>query len=242
MSGRPRVGLLGGTFDPIHVGHLAAARAAERALELDRVRLIPSARPPHRTDSPRASEYHRIEMIRLAVADAAGNQPARWEIADLELRRSGPSYTADTLDAMRHEGFTPSQIFFIIGVDAFAEIASWHRYPQVLDAAHFAVIARPGSPIGLLRERLPALTPRMIDAHTLKDDMPPGIIPIETSTPAVSSTEIRRRAANGESLDGLVTPAVAAYIARHSLYQSVPARTGEVAPVSPPRRGGSVTG
>src|SRR5688572_4630014 len=152
-GGPARFGLLGGTFDPIHNGHLAAARAAEQAVALDVVRFIPSARPPHRADSPKASEYHRLEMIRLALASSAGH--AHWEVSDLELRRHGPSYTYDTLTALQDEGLTPLQIFFIIGADAFAEIATWHRYPAVLDAAHFAVVTRPGISLESLRARLP---------------------------------------------------------------------------------------
>lgn len=220
MSARPRVGILGGTFDPIHVGHLAAARAAGRALDLDAVRFIPSARPPHRPDSPRASEYHRLEMIRLAIAEAidrAGH--ARWEVSDLELRRDGPSFTFDTLAALRREGLSPLQIFFVTGADAFAEIATWHRYPEVLDAAQFAVVTRPGTTLDSLRDRLPALALRMTTAEIALDAQDPRIILIESDTPDVSSTEIRRRASRHESLNGLVTPAVAAYIAQHSLYQ-----------------------
>src|ERR671913_1860869 len=85
-AGLYRVGLLGGTFDPIHNGHLAAANAAQHAVALDTVRFIPSARPPHRTESPRASEYHRLEMIRLALADARAGDLTPWEVSDLELR------------------------------------------------------------------------------------------------------------------------------------------------------------
>ncbi|MEZ5286305.1 MAG: nicotinate-nucleotide adenylyltransferase [Vicinamibacterales bacterium] len=136
MSGR--VGLLGGTFDPIHLGHLAAARAAQDALRLDGVRFIPSSVPPHRPDRPRASGYHRVQMTTLAVAATPG-----WDVSDVELRRGGASYTFDTLTTLRAE-FPASQFFFITGADAFAEIASWRHYPDVLDLAHFVVIARTG--------------------------------------------------------------------------------------------------
>jgi nicotinate-nucleotide adenylyltransferase len=219
VAPRPRVGLIGGTFDPIHLGHLAAALAAGRALALDLVRFIPSARPPHRPDSPRASEYHRLEMTRLAVADAAVEAlPIPWEVSDQELRRDGPSFTIDTLAAQQREGLSPLQLFFVIGADAFAEIASWHRYPAVLDAAHFAVVARPGTTLDELRGRLPALRDRMASPSAAMSAQTPHIFLIEADTPNVSSTDIRRRVARGESLDGLVTPVVAAYIAQHSLY------------------------
>jgi nicotinate-nucleotide adenylyltransferase len=220
MNSRPRVGLIGGTFDPIHVGHLSAAHAAGRALDLDLVRFIPSARPPHRPDSPQASEYHRLEMTRLAVAEAAAEaSPARWEVSDQELRRDGPSFTIDTLATQQREGLSPLQLFFIIGADAFADIASWHRYPAVLDAGHFAVVTRPGTTLDQLRSRLPALRDRMAAPAAAVTAVAPQIILIEAETPDVSSTEIRRRAARGESVAGMVTSSVAAYIAQHSLYQ-----------------------
>jgi nicotinate-nucleotide adenylyltransferase len=215
MTRRAQLGLLGGTFDPIHNGHLGAARAAQRALRLDGVRIIPAARPPHRPDSPRASEYHRLEMIRRAIAGDAG-----WEVCDLELRREGPSYTVDTLSAFHREGLTPLQICFITGADAFAEIETWHRYPDVLDAAHFAVITRPGFSLDILRQRLPSLASRMVMPAAIADSSTPRIVLVEAETPDVSSTDLRRRAARGEALDGLVPPAVAAYISHNQLYRS----------------------
>ena len=215
MIRRPTVGLLGGTFDPVHQGHLAVARAAQQTLGLDHVWFIPSARPPHRPDSPQASEYHRLAMIRLAIEDGAG-----WEVSDLELRRHGPSYTYDTLTTLNLDGLSPSQIFFITGADAFAEIATWHRYPEVLDLAHFVVVARPGFSIDTLRNRVPALADRMIEPADLAGSSTPRVILVAAETPDVSSTAIRGRAARRESLDGLVPPAVSAYIAQHDLYSS----------------------
>jgi nicotinate-nucleotide adenylyltransferase len=214
MTARPRVGLLGGTFDPIHVGHLAVARAAQQALDLDRVCFVPAARPPHRPDSPQASEYHRVEMVRRAAS-----ADRRWEVSDLELQRHGPSYTVDTLAALHREGLTPLQIFFLTGADAFAEIATWRRYPEVLDSAHFAVVARPGTTLEALRQRLPALAARMVTPAAVDRAPATRIVLIEAATPDVSSTDIRRRVRAGASIDGLVPPAVAAYIAQHSLYQ-----------------------
>jgi nicotinate-nucleotide adenylyltransferase len=229
MSVRPTVGLLGGTFDPIHVGHLAAARTAQDAFGLDQIRFIPSAKPPHRPDSPRASGYHRIEMVRLAVADAPG-----WDASDLELFREGLSYTYDTLATIGGEGLSPLQIFFITGADAFADITTWHRYPDVLDRAHFVVVARAGTTLDGLRTRLPDLVPRMIaaDSFTLADT--PRIILLNANTPDVSATEIRRRVAAGESVEGLVPDAVAAYIDRNSLYRRELGVPGEPGAPLPP--------
>lgn len=227
MTRRPRLGVLGGTFDPIHLGHLAAAQAAQAVLELDAVRFIPSGRPPHRADSPQASEYHRLAMIRLAIAEAAAAD-AHWEISDLELRRTGPSYTVDTLGALHAEGFAPAQIVFILGADAFADVATWHRYPDVLDAAHFAVVARPGTRLESLEDRLPGLASRMTRPAEALAATSPAIVLVEAETPDVSSTEIRRRAARGEPLDGLVSPDVAGYIDRHALYRGAAAAGGGV--------------
>ena len=221
MTVRPRVGLLGGTFDPIHLGHLAAAHAAHDALTLDEVRFIPSARPPHRPDRPRAAEQDRVEMVRRAICDVDG-----WEVSTLELQRHGPSYTWDTLMSLGAEGLSPSQIFFITGADAFADIATWYRYPAVLDAANFVVITRPRITLDAMRKRVPSLVERMISVDDLADVAGTRIILIESSTPDVSSTDIRLRAARGESLDNLVPAAVAAYITEHGLYRSSPL-TGE---------------
>jgi nicotinate-nucleotide adenylyltransferase len=236
MTARPRVGLLGGTFDPIHVGHLAAADAAQRALDLDVVRFIPAARPPHRPDIPSASGYHRLEMIRLAIADRGDAGPSQWDVSDLELRRSGPSYSFDTLDALHREGLIPLQIFFVTGADAFAEIATWHRYPDVLDAAHFAVVTRPGTTLDGLRQRLPALASRMTSPADVAHASTPRIVLVEADTPDVSSTDIRRRASRGEAIDTLVPVSVAAYIKQNSLYRTAPVAPGApVAPVVPGR-------
>lgn len=211
-----RVGLLGGTFDPIHIGHLMAARVTHQALGLSEVRFLPSHLPPHREEPPAASGYHRFAMAALATAP----EPA-WLCSDLELTREALSYTFDTLRSLHEEGLSPSQIFFIIGADAFAEIESWHRFPDVLDAAHFAVVQRPGTAVAALATRLPQLAERMLRAESLRDDMSPRLLLLAAATPEISSTEIRRRTRYGEPIDGLVPAAVHDYIDRHALYREV---------------------
>lgn len=214
MTGADRVGVLGGTFDPIHEGHLAAARAAWTACGLTRLLLVPSGRPPHRTERPRASGWHRFAMVSLAVAGEPG-----WEACDVELAREGPSYSFDTLAALHQQGLAPRQLYFVIGSDAFADLATWSRYPQVLDAAHFVVIARPGAPLDALDARVPAFRSRRVAPEALAAQASPSIARLDVSTPDVSSTDIRRRAAEGDStLEGLVPPAVATHIVRHRLY------------------------
>lgn len=215
-----RLGLLGGTFDPVHAGHLAAGRAAREALALDHVQLIPAHVPPHRAVVPRASTPHRFAMAALVALDEPG-----WSVSDVEIERAGPSYTYDTLRAAQATGLTASQIFFITGADAFAEIATWSRYPAVLDLAHFVVVTRPGSNLDALAAQLPALAGRFRSPAEV--DRAPGtaVVLVEAATPDVSSTVIRARAARGFSLAGLVPPRVEQYIRRHGLY------TGEAPPV-----------
>ena len=202
-----RTGILGGTFDPIHLGHLEAADAAKRHLHLDRVLLLPSRTPPHRSVEPRASVYHRFAMTALAAAERG------MLASDLELKRDGPSYTALTLEALHRDGYTPGQLFFITGSDAFAEISTWYDYPHLFELSNFAVVSRPGCPTVI--PRLPHLP--MTNSST-------SVIAIDAATPDVSSTEIRRRVAAGESIQGMVAPSVAYHIERHRLY--VPAPVG----------------
>ena len=203
------LGVLGGTFDPIHNGHLAAGQRAQEFLNLDQVLVMPSHIPPHRTAG--ASPTARLEMARLAAAELPG-----WAASDLELRRDGPSFTFDTLTALRSS--STSQFFFIIGADAFAEIAKWWRYPEVLDLTHFAVVARPGITLDSLQKRLPNLAERMTTPAGYRPDDAPSVILIQAETPNVSSTEIRRRVCAGESVSGLVPESVASYISIHRLY------------------------
>jgi nicotinate (nicotinamide) nucleotide adenylyltransferase len=157
MNAAARLGLLGGTLDPIHLGHIETALAARTALGLDRVIVLPSRVPPHRAIQPAASGYHRFAMAALAVNGIDG-----LAASDLELCAPGPSYTADTLTRVQGEsGLKAWQLFFITGADAFAEIATWHRYPEVLDLAQFVVVSRPGCSAESLRARLPDLRDRM---------------------------------------------------------------------------------
>jgi nicotinate-nucleotide adenylyltransferase len=211
MTHVARLGVLGGTFDPIHVGHVAAAAAARRALALDRVLLMPSHVPPHRAVQPQASAFHRFAMTVLAAeADPA------FAASDLELQAPGPTYTSTTLARLAESGYSPLQIFFITGADAFADIESWRDYPGLLDRGHFVVISRPGRPVAALRAELPSLAPRMLDAGTVPSLA--SILLVNAPTPDVSSTDVRRRACEGAGLEGLVPASVAAHIQRYRLY------------------------
>jgi nicotinate-nucleotide adenylyltransferase len=208
------VGVLGGTFDPIHLGHVAAADAAQHALGLDSIVLVPSRIPPHRADPVSASGEHRLAMAQLAAAERPG-----WSASRIELDREGPSYTYDTLTALGERSPSSTQIFFITGADAFAEVATWSRYPAVLDLAHFVVVSRPGITLDSLRERVPSAFPSTSLRASGRDRAETRVILVEAHTPDVSSTEIRRRVRAGESLSGLVPAAVERYIGTHHIYR-----------------------
>jgi nicotinate-nucleotide adenylyltransferase len=215
MSAR-RVGILGGTFDPIHCGHLDIAQAAADTLSLSRLFVIPSNIPPHRPQ-PFASPYHRFAMASIAVAGRPG-----WRAADLELRAGAPSYTSATLERFHERGYSPSELFFIIGADAFADIGTWRDYPKILNATHFVVVSRPGSPVRELPHRLPLLSERMVRPPLDEfSQMDPSIILIEAVTTDVSSTAIRRARAEGRAIDRMVPQSVQQHIEQHGLYTAM---------------------
>ena len=217
MSINGRVGVLGGTFDPIHLGHLDVADAARRALVLDTVLLVPSRVPPHRTSSPEASEFHRFAMAALA-----SSQAEYLVMSDIELTSSSPSYTALTLKKLVAAGYSSKQIFFIIGADAFTEIGSWYDYPEVLNRSNFVVVSRTDFPVSTVRERLPDLAPRIqpltegAEPPNSGDDT--GIWLVDERTKSTSSSDLRRRLHAGKSIEGLVPKAVSTYIEQQGLY------------------------
>jgi nicotinate-nucleotide adenylyltransferase len=207
-----RLGLFGGTFDPIHRGHLDVAHAARHALGLSQVWLVPARVPPHRRP-PTASAAHRFAMAALACADA----PALL-LSDLEMDGDSPSYTEATLDRLPALGIDVRSIFLVTGADAFRDIQTWMGFPGILDRCHFVAVSRPGRSAPELRELLPGLATRMIDAG---QGLPatPSVILVDAPTAPVSSTEIRRRLQEGGGIDDLVAPGVAAYIEKHGLYK-----------------------
>jgi nicotinate-nucleotide adenylyltransferase len=214
-----RIGILGGTFDPIHRGHVDLGRAAQSALGLTHVFVVPTHIPPHRPQ-PVASSYHRFAMVALTVAGRTG-----WQATDVELRHDAPSYTSQTLRRFHDRGFAPFELFFLIGADAFIEIASWKDYPDILDRAHFAVVSRPGCPVTDLPRRLPDLAARMTPVPDPAVRGTSVIFLIEAPTADVSSSAIRSRLANGQPITGLVEPDVQQHIEQHELYTAtVPGR------------------
>ena len=204
-------GILGGTFDPIHNGHLGVAAAARAALGLATVQLAPARVPPHRA-GPLVSIYHRFAMVAIAA-----ETDATLVACELGLESTEPSYTGALLEEFTRAGHAASQMVFIIGADAFADIATWRYYPAILDRCHFAVVSRPGLGVASLPSRLPALAGRFA-APTPDWPANPHVFLIDSPTPDVSSTEIRARARAGASLEGVVPPSVARYVRRHGLY------------------------
>ena len=221
-----RLGILGGTLDPIHCGHMAAAVAARDAFDLPDVLVLPSRVPPHRPVQPIASPFHRFAMACLAVSGVP-----TLRASDDELRSEGPSYTADTLDRLHARGVAASQIFFITGADAFADIATWKRYPGVLELANFVVVARPGHHLDALASKLPALADRMrtvpVGGAAAATGGTTVIYLLHAPTPDVSSTVVRDRLRRGDAITGLVPPLVEHHIHQHQLYSPVARATGD---------------
>lgn len=208
-----RRGILGGTFDPIHFGHLDVAGAAAQALALPEILIVPSLVPPHR-HTPVASAPHRFAMAALAVQDRSG-----VSVSDLEMHGTGPSYTSALLDRLAAQGTDLREIYFVTGADAFRDIETWKDYPAILDRCHFVAVSRPGCPADSLRETLPRLAPRMTAAPGPHSG-PLAIHLVDAPTAPVSSTDVRRRIQQGLPISDLVPAAVAAHIARHDLYRS----------------------
>jgi nicotinate-nucleotide adenylyltransferase len=217
MTSARRLGVFGGTFDPIHVGHLDLAEAAWSTLALDELRFVPLRDPPHRVADPRATAFHRFALVSLAIDGHRG-----YRACDLELARQGPSYTADTLRALRVEGWIPSQIFLLLGADAFAEISTWREFPDVLESAHFAIVGRPGMTPEDALSRTPQLGAR-VRQHPDEADTRGGtsIFFVTARTRDVSSSAIRARLAARESVAELVPAAVERHILAHHLYGAV---------------------
>lgn len=194
------VGILGGTFDPIHNGHLAIAEEAREALGLERVAFMPASIPPHKPGRPITAAEHRLAMVHLAVE---GN-PA-FEVSDLEVARGGTSYTVDTLEALRVAGL--AEPWLILSSEALAGLPTWREPARILRLARVAVVPRAGfDPLGpeWVEARFPGASTRV---RFLAGPLLP-----------ISGSVVRRRAAAGRSVRYLVPDAVAAYIAQHRLY------------------------
>ena len=204
------VGILGGTFDPIHFGHLLIAEQVRETLRLDRVLFVPAAAPPHKLNEILAPAADRAAMVKLAISDNM-----RFAISEIELGRPGPSYTADTLAELADEATRQGVargFFFILSVEALAGLKKWHEPARLLELSRLAVVARPGAPMPS-SPSLGALLPGGAASLARVDC-------VETSLVAHSSSAVRARVAAGRSIRYLVPPSVEAYIRDHRLYRS----------------------
>jgi nicotinate-nucleotide adenylyltransferase len=202
------IGVLGGTFDPVHNGHLHIARELRKALGLDRVIWVPAGRPPHKAGQIVSADRDRLAMLRLALAGSPHDV-----IDTIDLDRSGPSFTADTLEVLR-DRLAPARLVFLMGEDSLRDLPTWHAPERILRAADLAVAARPGVDADL--ETLTLAIPQVHGRVHL----------VPTAELAISSSDVRRRVQAGEPIDDLVPLAVAAYIREHGLYRAPPERSG----------------
>ena len=218
------IALLGGTFDPVHFGHLRLADDVRRALGLNELRLVPAADPPHRA-GPRASAAHRLAMLTIAVAGFPG-----LVVDDREMRRDGKSYTVLTLEELRRE-FPSRPLWLVLGADAFHGLPAWHRWREIFTLAHIVVVARPGVD---LDAALPApLAEEWQRRHTPVPTplfaTPAGRIFVQAVTPhPIAASAIRASLARARDMDRLaqlLPPGVLAYIEHHHLYLPPPDAT-----------------
>ncbi len=215
---RRSVALFGGTFDPIHAGHIAVAEAAQKRFHLDTVYFVPSSRPPHKTKPALTPFLHRYAMVALACADHADFQPSTAEAPD----GAAPHvfYTYDTVKKYRRE-HPDDHLYFIVGADQFLEIPTWRNYEALLDSCDFIIASRPGFRVDALRLVVP---PEKLGRTQSSD---PNAIVLRKSTvhilttvaSHISSTEIRQRLASRRNIHGLVPPRVEEYILGQALYR-----------------------
>lgn len=197
------VGVFGGTFDPIHLGHLAVAEEVGAKLRLDEVIFVPAGQPWLKADRPVSPAVHRMEMVALAIAD----NPS-FKISSIEVDRPGPTYTVDTMDVLRRELGAGAKISFILGGDALYELPQWKEPARLVQMCRLVAFNRPG-----------AVPPSLSWLESAIPGVSQHIIFVEVSQVDVSATQIRQRAAQGTSLHGLVPKAVERYILEQGLYR-----------------------
>ncbi|HZC82662.1 MAG TPA: nicotinate-nucleotide adenylyltransferase [Nitrospiraceae bacterium] len=224
-----KLGLLGGSFNPVHDGHLAIARHTREALELDQILFIPTGHPPHKPNGGLAPAQDRYEMVRLAIAP----DPA-FAISDVEIRRPGKSYSIDTIRQLQQEYGPRTQLFFLIGLDAFLDFPSWRDPRTLLELCSFVVLSRPGlsfrslSTVSLLP---PIPYPSLADldaGRTFRIEVQIGgqrLICLKQPPCPISASDIRARIRQGLPVANLLPPLVESYILRHHLYQEECNRT-----------------
>jgi len=235
------VGLLGGTFDPIHRGHLAVARAARQRFDLGRILFVPAGAPPHKQKQPLTPYAHRYAMVAMAVAGEKAFVPS--DIESYEQLDGRPSYSIDTVRRLKKELKKSDRLFFIIGMDAFKDIATWRQPEELLKETEFIVVSRPGFSLADIGAALPqSLRPDPKVTRALKGQPAGGDVVIPGATlhllpdvhEKISATQIRAAARTGRKLDSLVGPEVAEYIRKTGLYKAKPETTGSGSVTSEP--------
>jgi nicotinate-nucleotide adenylyltransferase len=213
------IGIFGGTFNPVHWGHIRTALELRKALAMDVMLMVPCGIPPHR-DEPDTNP-----QIRLAMLNAAVSGYSELQVDDRELKRDGPSYTVDTLHSLRDEkGNVP--LALCVGVDAFVNLDTWHQWKSLVELAHIVVAHRPGWPVESLEQKISAGLKKMVREHTVIDgallhQKPAGCVLMQKVTDIpLSSSEIRHCVAQGKSVADMVPPGVLHIIERNKLYQT----------------------
>jgi nicotinate-nucleotide adenylyltransferase len=212
------VGILGGTFNPIHLGHLRAAEEVREAQGLDEVRFVPAALPPHKATAPLAPAAHRRRMVELAIDGVPG-----FRLSAVELERPGPSFSVDTLRAVRAEMGDAARVVFILGYDAFRDFHTWKEHAAIFGLCDVVVVSRPPAPALLSREEIPLAARESFwydSSSEVFRHRSGHVLTLQRITALdISAASIRARVAAGRSIRFLVPAAVESYIAAHGLYR-----------------------
>lgn len=212
-----RIGLFGGTFNPVHLGHLRAAEEIRESFQLDPVIFIPASDPPHKKRGAILDARLRAEMVRLAI----GGNPF-FSLSEVELKRPGKSYSVETIGHFRRHFGAEVQLFFILGLDAFLEVTTWKEYAALFDLCHFIIMTRPGFEKKFSRAHLPVELAKNFcyDSHKKEYRYRSGfsLFPQEIAALEISSTKIRERIRKGRSVKYLLPPSVEEFIRRKKLY------------------------
>ena len=199
-----KLGVLGGTFDPIHNGHMAVADEVRKRLELDEILFIPTGQPWLKAEKPLTEAKYRTEMVRLAIADRS-----YYKLSTMEIDREGPSYTVDTMAELKNQCGNGSDLFFILGWDSLAELPEWREPGRIIRLCRLVAVPRPGykrPDLKMLEKNIPGLTERVTVLDKPKVD--------------ISASDIRERVGRGQAIGGLVPEAVKRYIREKGLYRS----------------------
>jgi len=227
-----RIGIMGGTFDPIHLGHLRAAEEIYWAFGLDRIIFVPAARPPHKEEVVAASAMHRYEMVSLATVFTP-----YFTVSPIELQREGKSYSVETVREFQRLSGPDTNLYFVVGVDAFLEMSEWREAKELLTLARVIVTARPGWRLDEVEHLLAPEQRRLLGHPTFRylkvsevdperveeEPAPRQVLLVEVVSLDIASREIRQLVEEGRSIRHLVPDTVAAYMAKNRLYQR-PAR------------------